>query len=103
MYYGLLFFVFDVFGPIDSKGIEFGKFYVINDFCVPFRGGKAPLYDKMVQRNDSIVRNVSKEEWRTKDIVECIFDDTDSECNLKPGTLADLAMVRNEILSMHLV
>ena len=52
----------------------------------------------MVQRNDSIVRNVSKEEWRTKDIVECIFDDTDSECNLKPGTLADLAMVRNEML-----
>jgi hypothetical protein len=79
------------------------KFYVINDFCFPFRGGKAPLYDKMVQRNDSIVRNVSKEEWRTKDIVECIFDDTDSECNLQPGTLADLAMVRNEILSMHLV
>ena len=55
----------------------------------------------MVQRNDSIVRNVSKEEWRTKDIVECIFDDTDSECNLKPGTLADLAMVRNEILSKY--
>ena len=51
----------------------------------------------MVQRNDSIVRNVSKEEWRTKDIVECIFDDTDSECNLKPGTLADLAMVRNVV------
>ena len=71
-------------------------------FFVPFRGGKAPLYDKMVQRNDSIVRNVSKEEWRTKDIVECIFDDTDSECNLKPGTLADLAMVRNEILPTYL-
>ena len=79
------------------------KFYVIKDFCVPFRGGKAPLYDKMVQRNDSIVRNVSKEEWRTKDIVECIFDDTDTECNLKPGTLADLAMVRNEILPTYLV
>jgi len=56
------------------------------------RGGKAPLYDKMVQRNDSIVRGVTKEVWRTKDIVECIFDDTDSECNLQPGTLADLAM-----------
>jgi hypothetical protein len=79
------------------------KLNVIKDFCVPFRGGKAPLYDKMVQRNDSIVRNVSKEEWRTKDIVECIFDDTDTECNLKPGTLADLAMVRNEILFMHLL
>ena len=75
----------------------------IKEFCVPFRGGKAPLYDKMVQRNDSIVRNVSKEEWRTKDIVECIFDDNDSECNLKPGTLADLAMVRIEMLPTYLV
>lgn len=53
----------------------------------------------MVQRNDSIVRGVTKEVWRTKDIVECIFDDTDSECNLQPGTLADLAMVTIEILS----
>ena len=48
----------------------------------------------MIERNESIVRNVSKDEWKNKDIVQCIFDENDDECNLKPGTIADLAMVR---------
>ena len=47
----------------------------------------------MVERNESIVRNVTKEEWKHKDIVECIYNENDDECNLKPGTIADLAMV----------
>ena len=48
----------------------------------------------MVARNESIVIGVSKAEWKNKDIVRCIFDDEDDECNLKPGSKADLAMVR---------
>ena len=47
----------------------------------------------MVERNESIVRNVTKEEWKHKDIVKCIYNEDDDECNLKPGTIADLAMV----------
>jgi len=56
------------------------------------RGGKGILYDKMVKRNDSIVKGQTKEEWIKKDIVNCIYDENDDECNLKPGSTADLAM-----------
>jgi len=56
------------------------------------RGGKAILYDKMVERNESLIIGVSKDEWKKKDIVQCIFDEKDDECNLKPGSKADLAM-----------
>ena len=58
-----------------------------------FRGGKGILYDKMVKRNDSIIKGQTKEEWIKKDIVDCIYDKNDDECNLKPGSTADLAMV----------
>ena len=47
----------------------------------------------MVKRNDSIVKGQTKEEWIKKDIVNCIYDENDDECNLKPGSTADLAMV----------
>ena len=47
----------------------------------------------MVKRNDSIVRGKTKEEWLKKNILDCIYDEFDDECNLKPGTKADLAMV----------
>ena len=58
-----------------------------------FRNGKAILYDKLMAKNDSTVVGLSKEEWRNKDILECIYDDFDNECNLKPGSLADLSIV----------
>ena len=51
------------------------------------------MYDKMVKRNDSIIKGQTKEEWIKKDIVDCIYDKNDDECNLKPGSTADLAMV----------
>ena len=44
-------------------------------------------------KNDSTVVGLSKEEWRNKDILECIYDDFDNECNLKPGSMADLSIV----------
>ena len=58
-----------------------------------FRNGKAILYDKLLAKNDSTVVGLSKEEWKDKDILECIYDDFDNECNLKPGSLADLSIV----------
>ena len=47
----------------------------------------------MVKRNDSIIRGQTKEQWLSKNIVDCINDETDDECNLNPGSKADLAMV----------
>ena len=44
-------------------------------------------------KNDSTVFGLSKEEWKSKDIVDCIFDDSDEECNLIPNTVADLSIV----------
>ena len=57
------------------------------------RNGKAIVYDKLVAKNDSTVFGLSKEEWKSKDIVDCIFDDSDEECNLIPNTVADLSIV----------
>ena len=48
----------------------------------------------MVARNESIIQGVTKEQWVSKDIVTCIFDENDEECNLKSGAISDLAMVR---------
>lgn len=55
----------------------------------------------MVQRNESIVNGVSKDEWLNKDIVSCIFDEADDECNLKKGSKADLAMVTHNQFMFH--
>ena len=63
-----------------------------------FRNGKAIVYDKLVAKNDSTVFGLSKEEWKSKDIVDCIFDDSDEECNLIPNTVADLSIVSIKII-----
>lgn len=88
------------FGQLTPDQVQPVWFSIIRDPIDKFvsryfynRAGKGILYDKMVLRNESIVQGVSKQQWRNKDIVACILDENDDECNFKPGTKADLAMV----------
>ena len=52
------------------------------------------MYDKLRSKNDTMVLGLTKKQWKNKDIEDCIFDDLDDECNLFPGTIADLSIVR---------
>ncbi len=51
------------------------------------------MYDKLKKANSSVVDGYSKDEWRRKDINDCILDGVDPECQFQTGTEADLSTV----------
>lgn len=51
------------------------------------------MYDKLAMKSDLTVQGLTKDQWMDKDIVECINDPGDPECNLEPGSMNDLAIV----------
>ena len=49
------------------------------------------IFPQLVKRNVSYVQNITKEEWRKKDLSACILT-KDPECSLNPGEMKDLSI-----------
>ena len=76
---------------------DFTSFHVarpnwISFICDPITKFKGHFYDKR-QDEDEAKRQYAKmknsqtsfEEWRSKDLSDCILDPSDLECNIEPG------------------
>ena len=65
-----------------------------------FNGGF--MYDKLVRRNVSWIRGVSKEEYTNKSIEDCVLKG-DPECQLIDGRKYDLTIVRKFLLLVRII
>ena len=60
------------------------------------------MYDKLVRRNVSWIRGVSKEEYTNKSIEDCVLKG-DPECQLIDGRKYDLTIVRKILFLVQII